>query len=123
VNSDRFDGAVRALAAHASRRQTLRAAAASAAAAVLGLARAGTAEAHHANIAVGGACRHTSQCLHHAPASRVVPPSRQAVYCADNGHRFDGSFNCCRTGGGSCTRNAHCCGMRSCRSGACTFLN
>jgi anaerobic glycerol-3-phosphate dehydrogenase len=122
MDSDRFDAVVRALAAHASRRETLQEAAALAAASVLALQGTGTAEAHHARIRLGGACRHTSQCLHHAPTSRRARPSRQSVYCADNGLRHDGSFNCCRTGGGSCTRNAHCCGRRHCRSGACTNL-
>ena len=121
MDSDRFDAVVRTLAAHASRRETLQAAAL-AAASVLALMRSSTAEAHHALIGLGGACRHTSQCLHHAPMSPRVRPSRQAVYCADNGFRHDGPFNCCRTGGGSCTHNAHCCGTRHCRSGLCTYL-
>jgi hypothetical protein len=122
VNSDRFDGAVRALAAHASRRETLRGAAASAAAAVLALVRTGPAEAYHARIRLGGACRHTSQCLDHAPVSSRVPPNRQSVFCANNGYGYDGTYNCCRTGGGICTHYAHCCGMRHCRRGACTYL-
>jgi hypothetical protein len=122
VDSHRFDVAVRALATHASRRETLRGAAALAAAAMLALLRSGPAEAHHARIPLGGACRHTIQCVHHAPTSRRVRPSRQAVYCADNGFRYDGSLNCCRSGGGSCTRNAHCCGARHCRSGVCAYL-
>jgi hypothetical protein len=122
MDSDRFDAVVRALAAHASRRETLQEVAALAAASVLALLGTGTAEAHHAHIGLGGACRHTSQCLHHAPASRLVRPSRQAVYCDDNGYRHDGAANCCRAGGGSCTRNEHCCGVRHCRSGMCTYL-
>jgi hypothetical protein len=122
VNSDRFDTVVRALAAHASRRETLQAAAALAAASILALVRTGTAEAYHAHIPLGGACRHPSQCLHHAPLSRLVRPTRQSVYCADNGHRYDGAYNCCRAGGGSCTHSRDCCGMRLCRSGACTYL-
>jgi hypothetical protein len=122
VDSNRFDAVVRALAAHASRRETLQAAAALAAASVLALVRGGTAEAHHAQIPLGGACRHPSQCLHHAPLSGRVRPTRQSVYCADNGHRFDGAYNCCRAGGGSCTHSAHCCGARRCLRGACTFL-
>jgi hypothetical protein len=122
MDSDRFDAVVRALAAHASRRETLQEAAALVAASVLALLGTGTAEAHHARIPLGGACRHTSQCLHHAPISRRVPPTRQSVYCADNGYRHDGPYNCCRAGGGSCTRNEHCCGVRHCRSGLCTYL-
>ena len=106
MDSDRF--VVRALAARASRRETLQAAATLAAASALALVRPGAAEAHHARIPLGGACWHTSQCLHHAPVSRRARPSRQSVYCADNGFGYDGSLNCCRTGGGSCTRNAHC---------------
>jgi len=122
VNSDRFDVVVRALAAHASRRETLRGAAALAIASVTALVRAGPTEAHHARIPLGGACRHTSQCLDHAPVSSRVPPNRQSVFCANNGHQYDGSYNCCRTGGGTCTHNTQCCGMRQCRSGACTYL-
>jgi hypothetical protein len=122
VDSDRFDAVVRALAARASRRETLQAAAGLAAASVLALVRTGVAGAHHARIPLGGACRHTSQCLHHAPTSRRVRPNRQSVYCADNGFRHDGPFNCCRTGGGTCTRNTHCCGRRHCRGGLCTYL-
>jgi hypothetical protein len=123
VDSDRFDAVVRALAAHASRRETLQAAAAGAAASLLALIRTSTAEAHHAHIPLGGACRHTILCLNHAPTSRRVRPSRQAVYCADNGFRYDGPFNCCRHQGGSCTRDEHCCGVRHfCRSRVCTYL-
>ena len=123
MDSDRFDAVVRALAGHASRRGTLQGVAALAAASVLALVRTGTAGAHHGRIALGGACRHTNQCLHHAPASRRVRPSRQAVYCADNGFRYDGSFNCCRQQGGSCTRDEHCCGVRHfCRNRVCAYL-
>lgn len=122
MDSDCFDAVVRTLAVRASRRETLQAAAAMAAASVLALVRTGTSEAHHARIRLGGACRHTIQCLHHAPISRRARPTRQSVYCADNGLGHDGPFNCCRTGGGSCTHNAHCCGMRHCRSRVCTYL-
>ena len=122
MDSDRFDAVVRALAAHASRRGSLKQAAALAAASVLALMRPGTAEGHHGRIPLGGACRHTIQCLHNAPISRRVPPTQQSVYCADNGYWHDGSHNCCRTGGGSCTRNAHCCNTRHCWGGQCTYL-
>ena len=122
MDSDRFDAVVRTLARRAARRETLREGAALVAASLLALVRTDTAEAHHAQISLGGACRHTSQCLHHAPLSRRVRPTRQSVYCAGNGFGYDGSYNCCRAGGGSCTRNAHCCGVRHCLSGLCTFL-
>ena len=122
VDSDRFDAVVRAFAAHASRRETLRGAAALAAASMLALLRSSTAEAHHAPIGLGGACRHTIQCMHHAPTSPRVRPTRQAVYCTDNGFRYDGALNCCRHQGGSCTRDEHCCGVRHfCRSLVCIY--
>ena len=121
MDDQRFDAFVRIIATRLPRRGIVRGAAL-AAASVLALLRSSTADAHHALIGLGGACRHTSQCVHHAPTSRRVRPSRQSVYCADNGFRYDGPFNCCRTGGGSCTRAAHCCGVRHCRSGVCTFL-
>jgi hypothetical protein len=82
-------------------------------------------EAHHhgSHIPLGGACRHTNPCLHHAPASRRGSASREWVYCADNGFRYDGAFNCCRHRGGSCERDEHCCGTREfCRNRICTYL-
>jgi hypothetical protein len=122
MDSDRFDAVVRTFARRATRRETLRETAALVAASLLALVHAETTEAHHAQIPLGGTCRHISQCLHHAPLSRRVRPTRQSVFCAGNGFRHDGPYNCCRTGGGSCTHNAHCCGVRYCRSGTCTFL-
>ncbi|MCD6032146.1 MAG: hypothetical protein K0S78_4328 [Thermomicrobiales bacterium] len=117
-----FDGFVRLMASRPTRRGIARGAALVAAAA-FGLARSDASEARHALIALGGACRHTRQCLHHALASRRVRPSREAVSCADNGFRYDGQFNCCRHGGGSCTRDEDCCGTRHfCRSRVCTYL-
>ena len=89
----------------------------------LALVRINESDARHALIALGGACRHTNQCLHHAPSSRRARPNRQAVYCADNGFRYDGTLNCCRYGGGSCARDEECCGDRHfCRSRVCTYL-
>lgn len=117
-----FDGFVRLMASRPSRRGLARGAILVAAAA-FGLGRSDVGEARHALIALGGACRHTSQCLHHAPASRHVRPGRQAVFCADNGFRYDGALNCCRYGGGSCVRDEDCCGSRHfCRSRVCTYL-
>jgi len=117
-----FDTFIRLMASRPTRRGIMRGAALAAVSA-LGLARSDAAEARHALIALGGACRHTSQCLHHAPVSRRVRPSRQAVYCADNGFRYDGALNCCRYGGGSCERDEHCCGSRHfCRNRVCTYL-
>jgi hypothetical protein len=81
--------------------------------------------AHHAKTPLGGACRHTTQCLHHAVTTRRARgrSSRQAVYCADNGFRYDGAFNCCRYEGGSCQLDEHCCGSRHfCRNKVCTYL-
>jgi hypothetical protein len=81
--------------------------------------------AHHAKTPLGGACRHTNQCLHHAVVTRRAGrrSSRQAVYCADNGFRYDGAYNCCRNRGGSCERDEHCCGTRYfCRNKVCTYL-
>lgn len=114
-----FDAFVRLVASRASRRGLARAAAAAAVA----LTRGDVARAHHARIPLGGVCRHTNQCLHHAPPSRRGPTNRQWVYCADNGFRYDGSLNCCRGRGGSCERDEHCCGPREfCRNRLCTHL-
>jgi hypothetical protein len=123
VDGHRFDAFVRAWAGRASRRGVLRGATALAAASALTLVRAGAAGAHHGRIPLGGACRHTDQCQHHAPLSRHARPSRNAVYCDDNGFRYDGDLNCCRYRGGSCTRDEHCCGARYfCRNRVCTYL-
>lgn len=94
-----FDTFVRLMASRPSRRGIVRGEAGLAAAFALALAPSGGADAHHALIALGGVCRHTNQCLHHAPTSRRRRPSWQAVYCADNGFRYDGPLNCCRNRG------------------------
>jgi hypothetical protein len=120
----RFDRAVRVLAERASRRGALRGVIAALATGLVVMRDAET-TAHHALIPLGGACYHTNQCLHHAVVTRRVRmrSSRQAVYCADNGFRYDGALNCCRYGGGSCQRDEHCCGSRHfCRGGVCRYL-
>ena len=117
-----FDAFARLIAGRPSRRGMVRGAALAVASA-LALSQSHAVKARHALIPLGGACRHTNQCLHHAPAFRRVRPSRQAVYCADNGFRYDGLHNCCRHQGGSCTRDEDCCGVRHfCRSRVCTYL-
>jgi hypothetical protein len=122
VDDELFDTFARAIASRGSRRGIVRGMALAATAALAGT-RSDAAHAHHALIPLGKACRHTNQCLHHAPASRHVRPGRQAVYCADNGFRYDGPLNCCRYGGGSCERDEHCCGSRHfCRNRVCTYL-
>ena len=124
LRDHRFDNVVRALAEPASRRGALRGTVA-VVATLLGLMRGGETAARHARIPLGGACYHTNQCLHHAVATRRarLRPSRQAVYCADNGFRYDGVLNCCRYGGGYCKRDEHCCGSRHfCRGGVCRYL-
>jgi hypothetical protein len=124
MHDHRFDRAVRALSQRASRRGALRRVIAAFATA-LAVMRGAETTAHHAMTPLGGACRHTSQCLHHAFAMRRVRTrlSRQAVHCADNGFRYDGLRNCCRYGGGSCQRDEHCCGSHHfCRNRVCTYL-
>ena len=124
MNDRRFDGLTRVLVIGGSRRRLLRGAIAVVPTLLASLRGAETA-AHHARTPLGGACYHTNQCLHHAVVTRRVRmrPSRQAVYCADNGFRYDGALNCCRYGGGSCQRDEHCCGSRHfCRGGVCRYL-
>jgi hypothetical protein len=125
MDDQRFDAFVRAWAGRVSRREVLHGVGASAVASTLVLLRTGAAGAHHALIPLGGACRHTNQCQHHATLHRSarVRPNPQAVHCADNGFRYDGPLNCCRHLRGSCTRDEHCCGSRHfCRSRVCTYL-
>ena len=120
----RFDALARALAAGDSRRRLVSRVVV-AIPTLFSLLRGVETAAHHALIPLGGACYHTNQCLHHAAATRRARGrgSRQAVYCADNGFRYDGSLNCCRNVGGGCQRDEHCCGSRYfCRSGVCRYL-
>ena len=124
VDDRRFDSLTRVLAAEESRRRLLRAAVV-AVPTILALLRRAETSAHHAKTPLGGSCHHTNQCLHHAVVTRRTSrrSSRQAVYCADNGFRYDGALNCCHYGGGSCQRDEHCCGSRHfCRSGVCRYL-
>ena len=125
MDGHRFDNLTRSVAGPGSRRTLLRDGMVALAAALLGLAPAAGGSAHHTGHALGKACRHTNQCLHHAAATRGrrSRPSRQAVYCADNGFRYDGPLNCCHNGGGSCDRDEQCCGSRHfCRNRVCTYL-
>ncbi len=122
-----FDIMVQALADRSSRRGLLRGGLTSAVAAALSLARGDGAAAHHSGIPLGGACRHTSQCLNHAVTTRRrrrrSRQSRQAVICADNGFRYDGALNCCRSTGGRCDIDEDCCGAGSyCVSRVCRSL-
>jgi hypothetical protein len=125
MDDKRFDAVTRALATEGSRRGALRAAVIALPTLLSSLRRAETA-AHHAKIPLGGACYHTNQCLHHVVATTRRArrrASRQAVYCADNGFRYDGAFNCCRYSGGRCERDEQCCGSRHfCRGGVCRYL-
>lgn len=125
MDDHRFDAFVRSLAQRVSRRVILRGAGSGAVAFLVALLRIGAADAHHASIPLGGACRHTNQCLHHALPQRFAGrrPNPQAVSCASNGFRYDGPLNCCRHHGGSCTRDEHCCGSHHyCRGRVCTNL-
>lgn len=123
MDDHHFDAFVRAFAGRASRRGMLRKAAALAAATALAFGQTGAAGAHHGRILLGGACRQTSQCLHYATTRARARRDPQTVYCAYNGFHYDGDLNCCRLGGGSCTRDEHCCGDRHfCRSRVCTYL-
>jgi hypothetical protein len=124
VDDRRFDSLTRVLAAGDSRRGLLRAAVV-AVPTMLALLRGAETAAHHAKTPLGGACYHTNQCLHHAVATRRVSgrSSRQAVYCAANGFRYDGALNCCRYEGGSCQRDQECCGSRHfCSNKVCRYL-
>jgi hypothetical protein len=124
VRDHRFDVAVRALAGRASRRGALRGLAVSALT-VLSAVRGTDTAANHGHIPIGGACRQTSQCVDHAVTSRHhrARPAINAVYCEENGFRYDGRYNCCRHQGGSCQRDEHCCGSRHfCRNRVCTYL-
>jgi len=124
VHDHRFDRAVRVLAARASRRGALHSVIAAFATAFAMMRDAET-TAHHSMIPLGSPCYQTNQCLHHPVVLRRgrTRPSPQAVYCADNGFRYDGALNCCRYGGGSCQRDEHCCGSRHfCRNKVCTYL-
>jgi hypothetical protein len=117
-----FDVIARTLAVESSRRGALRGAAV-VAAALLAALRGPEAVARRGQIPLGGACRHTSQCLHHAVTSRRRHPNPDAVYCEENGFRYDGKYNCCRHGGGRCTVDEQCCGSRHfCRNGTCVYL-
>jgi hypothetical protein len=123
MDDRRFDGLTRVLAAADSRRQLLRAAVV-AIPTMLEFLRGTESAAHHTKTPLGGACRSTSQCLHHAVLTRRrgTRQSRQGVYCDDNGFRYDGTLNCCRYAGGSCQRDEHCCGSRYfCRHRVCTY--
>jgi hypothetical protein len=124
VDDRHFDAFARAMAGRATRRETLRRGAALAAAPLLAVLRGDSAAARHARISLGGACRHTNQCLHHAPAhSGRRRPDPQWVYCAENGFRYDGHLNCCRNEGGTCERDEECCGDRHfCRRRVCAYL-
>ena len=117
-----FDAVVRALPRRASRRTALRSVAVIAVS-VLSMLRPDGAGAYHSHTPLGGACRHTRQCLHHELWSRFGGRSRQAVVCAYNGFHYDGPYNCCRHAGGFCERDEHCCGARHfCRTRVCTYL-
>jgi hypothetical protein len=124
VHDHRFDAMVRAIPTRVSRRGALRGFIA-AFAAVLAVMRGTETAAHHTMTPLGGPCHHTNQCLHHGVAMRRgrTRSSRHAVYCADNGFRYDGALNCCRYGGGSCRLDEHCCCSRHfCRNKVCTYL-
>jgi hypothetical protein len=124
VDDQLFDGLTRALATGGSRRRLLLGAV-GVVPTVLAVLRVAETAAHHAKTPLGGACYHTNQCLHHAVVTRRARRRsyRQAVFCADNGFRYDGTLNCCRYGGGLCQRDEHCCGSRHfCRGGVCRYL-
>ena len=125
MQGHRFDSIVQALVRQTSRRDVLRGAVAMLSAGALSVIRDATGAAHHSGIALGGACRHNNQCLNHAVTTRRRGRrrARQGVFCLDNGFAYDGPLNCCHYGGGSCTRDEHCCGSRHfCRNRICTFL-
>ena len=124
MDERRFDSVVRALTGRASRRGSLRGLIA-VFATVLAVMQDAETSARTASIPLGGPCYQTNQCLHHAVTMRRGRrgSSRQAVYCADNGFRYDGELNCCHYGGGSCQRDEHCCGFRNfCRNKVCKYL-
>ena len=124
MDDRRFVDLIRALTARGSRRGALRGLIAVIATALAVMREAETVS-HHAMTPLGGSCYHANQCLHHAVVTGRTRgrSSRQAVYCADNGFRYDGNLNCCRYGGGSCQRDEHCCGSRHfCRNKVCTYL-
>jgi hypothetical protein len=124
MHDHQFDIVVRALAERVPRRAATRGLIAAFATA-LAVMREAQAVAYRATTPLGGPCYQTNQCLHHAVVTRRVRTrsSPQAVYCADNGFRYDGDLNCCRYRGGSCQRDEHCCGFRYfCRNKTCTYL-
>jgi hypothetical protein len=61
------------------------------------------------NLLPGQICTATSQCSQ----------TGGATVCADNGISSDGSLNCCRNQGGTCTSGAGCCGSLLCTNGVC----
>jgi len=115
VDDRRFDELTRSLAGGASRRGVLRGLAASAAAALVGVARVGRSTAQTTALRLGAACGDAGQC----------DQTGGAVLCADNGYADDGALNCCRGEGGACadvTFSADCCSGLYCRGGVCTDL-
>ncbi|MBA2597215.1 MAG: hypothetical protein H0V00_11395 [Chloroflexia bacterium] len=126
MQGQRFDIMVRVVAGHTSRRGLLRGGLPALAATMLSLVRGDSVAARRSATPLGGACRVTSQCLHHTVTTtrrRRSRQARQAVYCADNGFRYDGALNCCRYQGGACTRDEDCCGGRHyCVSRVCRSL-
>ena len=123
MDDRQFDGLTRMLAVGDTRRRLLRTAL-MAIPTMLAFLRGAETAARHSKTPLGGACRHTNQCLNHPASGRRVRrrPSRQAVYCDDNGFLYDGALNCCRYRGGSCQVDEHCCGSRYfCRNRVCTY--
>ena len=60
-------------------------------------------------LGLGEACTSTTQCSQ----------SGGATACASNGIDEDGARNCCRTSGGGCASDSHCCTGRYCVNGVC----
>ena len=112
MDDGRFDRLAKRFAGTPSRRRLLAAVAATFSALGVG---SHSASASPYSVPLGGACYRDRQCVPSTP--RDSP--NDLVYCADNGHTYDGDFNCCRFDGGRCQYDAHCCGYLICAAGYC----
>lgn len=116
MDAHRFDDVARALASGVNRRSAVKGLVAAMGIVASGGLRPRRAAAQQ-NVPIGGRC---SAFGADDECSQVDTPSGGvAAICSDNGVARDGSFNCCRNGGGYCTQDFHCCGNAYCINNAC----
>ena len=116
MDHERFDRLIRSFASGTSRRRVIGKLMAGAAGTVVGVSRVRRGGAQQ-NVPIAGQC---SALGANAECSQTgTPIGGVPAICSDNGYSRDGVYNCCRTDGGVCSIDAHCCGSLFCTNGVC----